>query len=525
MSINYVPKHHPDEGCEETFCDICRGVIVKWPFEHRPAREVQQRALERGYGKSGFAYFMRMRLGKTAVALAEFSLYRENGELDWLIVICPNSLKQQWQDECEQCGIMVPIHLYSSQRKSAAQKWFQKVRRYGGGILCINYESVASFMDSYMHKQYNPERAMIVADESTNIKNPSTKMAKHAIKLAALHRYARVLTGKPTANSNADLWSQLKFINSVPEDRWSDAPMNFGSFKNTFTVSGGWMGKQVVDNRNNEELKSHLLSCSYIADDKYIQGFDKIYMPLREVKMAPEQAEMYKEMEKEFILELQNAELAGIKVTAPIVLTKYLRLQQITSGVIGDDERNQHNVIPPERNPRIREVLNIIENEIDNKVIIVCRFLKSIENLKKMIPDAVVLKGGMTDDQIKEVKDKFNRTWLGADVMIAQLQTLKFGHTLCAEDDKPADAMIFFENDFSLINRAQCESRPEKMNRKSTIAYFDFYSSKMDRIMINALRKKEEGAMKLMGYSREHGVLVEPTETDGGVFDEIFGKS
>ena len=41
------------------------GNIHYWPFETITAREVQLRALSKGFGKQGFAYFMRQRTGKT----------------------------------------------------------------------------------------------------------------------------------------------------------------------------------------------------------------------------------------------------------------------------------------------------------------------------------------------------------------------------------------------------------------------------------------------------------------------------
>ena len=90
--------------------------------------------------------------------------------------------------------------------------------------------------------------------------------------------------------------------------------------------------------------------------------------------------------------------------------------------------------------------------------------------------------------------------------MIAQTSVLSFGHTLCATDEKPCDTMIFFENDFSLINRAQCESRPEKYGRDMTISYFDMFASKMDKYILQKLIDKEDASLALMKYARENGM-------------------
>jgi hypothetical protein len=115
------------------------------------------------------------------------------------------------------------------------------------------------------------------------------------------------------------------------------------------------------------------------------------------------------------------------------------------------------------------------------------------------------MQGGM-GDELNTQKEMFTSSD-EYNILLAQIQVLNFGHTLCGPDDNPCTDMIFFENDFSLINRSQCESRPEKMDREKPISYWDFYASEMDKVIIQALVRKEDAAVALMGYSRSRGVL------------------
>jgi len=474
-----------------------------WPFPSKSAREVQMRALSKGYGKPGFAYIMRQRLGKTLTAFAEYTLLKEEGLVDWFIVICPNSIKKQWMDAIEEVNPFIPIYIYESQSRKNFDRFF-KVAKKVGGVFIINYESTISFTKREdWFSLFDPLRTYIVADESTKIKEPSLKSTKACLELASVCAYRRILTGKPTANSNADLWSQLKFIGATER--------NFYQHKYSFCVMGGWQGKTVMKNINTEVLKAEMEPYVYIAEDKYIKGCEKIYEPMRKVELEGELKRMYEQMEDDLLLELGN----GTEITAPIALVKYLRLQQISSGIAGDPDGNQHNLVEPHRNPRIKATLDIIENDIDHKVIIVCRFKKSIENLKQVLIDkgynCLTLVGGMKPDEIEAVKAEFNKYYEdpeeSTDILIAQIQVLSYGHTLCGDDRNPCDSMIFYENDFSLLNRAQCESRPEKMERQKPISYYDFYASQMDRYIINALIRKEDAAMSLMGYARKHGIF------------------
>ena len=146
-------------------------------------------------------------------------------------------------------------------------------------------------------------------------------------------KYKRILTGRPTANNNLDIWAQLRFIGATPR--------NYYQHKFTFCVMGGYRGRTIVKNINTELLQKELEPISYIAGDEYVKGFVKIYEPLRAVKLTSDLQKLYKKMEDELIFSLSG----DIDITAPIALVKYLRLQQISSGIAGDPNGVQHNLL------------------------------------------------------------------------------------------------------------------------------------------------------------------------------------
>lgn len=475
------------------------GRTINWPFNDIVPRDVQLEALQKGFAKTGFAYFMRQRLGKTWTAFAEYTSLKELDQVDWFIVITPNSLKGQWTNDIETADLSCPVCIYDSSNKKKVQKFF-KMNKSGGAFL-INYESVKSFLTMDIDIDFS--RAYIVADESTRIKDPSTKSSKACIELADKCKFKRVMTGRPTSNSNNDIWAQLRFI--------GETKRNFFQHKFTFCLMGGYQGTQVIKNINTDVLQNEMESISYIASDKYIKGFNKVYEPMRPVKLSGRLLEMYKKMEDELVIYAGNDD---IEINAPIVLVQYLRLQQISSGIAGAIDGEQHNLVEPSENPRIRQLKNILQNECTNKTIIVCRFRLSIRNvydeLTKEGYNVSVLNGNMRQDQIEYQKKQFNE---GKNtIMIAQTSVLSFGHTLCGQDDKPCDSMIFYENDFSLINRAQCEARPEKYGRDAAVSYYDLYASKMDKYIISTLIKKEDASLALMKYSREYGMKINDKE-------------
>jgi SNF2 family DNA or RNA helicase len=150
----------------------------RWPFETIEPREVQLEAIAAGYGKTGFAYFMRQRLGKSWTAFAEYTLLRQEGKVDWCFIICPNSIKEQWREAIEEANEFIPICVYSAGAKIKTRFFFNKNKR--GGVFIINYESLQAFNDEFVFMLegepiFNASRTYLVADESTKIKNPKQR--------------------------------------------------------------------------------------------------------------------------------------------------------------------------------------------------------------------------------------------------------------------------------------------------------------------------------------------------------------
>lgn len=438
---------------------------------------------------------MRQRLGKTLTAFAEYKILFKKGEVRWMVVICPNSIKEQWQEAIEEVDPFEPICVYNSQRKQATEHFFSTATKTGG-VFIINKESVKAFMDSGGWQKFDPLNTYLCLDESTGIKEPRLKTTKSCLELAAICEYTRILTAKPTGNSNNDIWAQLKFIGAT--DR------NYHQHQFTFTRMGGWQGRQVIGNINEDMLKREIAPHCYIAPDKYITGFKRIYEPLRRIILPKELNDMYLNMYHGFLTEIEG----NVEISAPIALTKYLRLQQISSGVAGDAEGKQHNLIEPKYNTRIKAVKDILDNEVTGKTIIACRFKLSIDNLcgelQKEGYKVLKVIGGM-EKELNEIKRKFNEG--DYDVLVGQCNVLAYGHTLTGPDANPCTSMVHYERNFSLLDQAQIECRPEKFGRDVTVSHYDFFASDMDKHILKALIRKEDAATSLMGYARDQGIL------------------
>src|SRR5947209_19845286 len=82
------------------------------------------------------------RLGNTLVAIAAFDRLRQRGLVERLIVICPNSLKQNWHEEIKRFAGDLTVEIVngnSSHRKAVLAK-------SRAAVLIVNYESARNEM-------------------------------------------------------------------------------------------------------------------------------------------------------------------------------------------------------------------------------------------------------------------------------------------------------------------------------------------------------------------------------------------
>ena len=99
---------------------------------------------------------------------------------------------------------------------------------------------------------------------------------------------------------------------------------------------------------------------------------------IRDYKMSMPQQVQYNQMEKEFLLEVEE----GV-ITVEVAIAKYAKLAQIQVGFIYDGERVVHELVRPEDNPRLKLLLQILEEEVSGKTAVVYRHRATLPLLQR----------------------------------------------------------------------------------------------------------------------------------------------
>ncbi len=452
--------------------------------------EVQNKALKAASGKRGFAYYMEMGLGKTLTALTEFTQLVKDGEATRLVVVCPNSFKAGWVDEIKKHGMEVHPHMFES--GSMYNEHFLNIVFNKPPVLIINYEAIRSVeTQAYITKFVTGRKAMIVLDESVQIKTYDSLQTKAALGLAYLFGYRRILSGKPVTGGPHDLWAQMKFIGAINE--------KYYPFKTTFCRMGGFKAKKVVGTQNEELLASKIERYVFRASKEEWTDLPSKMYTSRQYQMTPQLLKYYNAMENDFVVWLSETE----NVSVDAFITKYIKLAQIQSGFIIREDGTVEELVPPKDNPRFVLVRQIVEESV-GKVVIPYIHRYTLQLLLQALEeyDPAVISGGMTPDVIQVQKAKFNSD-NGCRVILVQTRAGKYGHTLLGGEDAAdrCSTMIFAENSYSLDDRSQIEDRIHRHGQTAdSCLYVDVWGTALDRRVTAALQAKESISQAVFSF-------------------------
>src|SRR3989339_458295 len=149
-----------------------------------------------------------MGLGKTVQAIGAVELMAKEFGIEKILIICPTSLKYQWEAEIKKFA-------YRSTRVIEGG-YFKRQEQYLAPSFykIVSYNSIRS--DLGFIAGWTPD--MVILDEAQRIKNWKTKTAQSVKNISST--YALVLTGTPLENRLEELHSVVQFI-----DRYKLGPL------------------------------------------------------------------------------------------------------------------------------------------------------------------------------------------------------------------------------------------------------------------------------------------------------------
>jgi len=482
---------------------------MHYPFKTKPYGH-QLDAFNLSKDRVEFAYFMDMGTGKSKVAIDVMAYNWDLGKIKSAVIVAPKGVYMNWANK--EIPAHMPDHVvyvvtpWKAAPRKAEQEALDALFDVGIGelkILVVNVEALSTkratkFVDKFVALCGD---CMMVVDESTSIKNFSAKRTKSINILGKRARFRRILTGEPVTRSPLDLYSQCSFLN------WNLLGFSsYYAFRNRYAKmidmrAGGRTFKQIVGYKRLDELSDKLKSFSFrIKKEECLDLPEKVYMT-RDVELSPEQKKMYEQMKR-----LALAEIDGeINITAPLVITKLLRLHQISCGHINDDDGQTIHL----KNSRVPAMIEVLE-ECSGKAIIWATYRHDIRAIVKALETeygekSVVQYYGATsqDDRFTAIEEFQNNP--DVRFFVGNPQTGGYGITLTA-----ASTVIYYSNSYNLEHRLQSEDRAHRIGQTGTVTYVDLIArGTIDEKIVRALREKKNIAETVMGDTQRLRQLLQ----------------
>jgi SNF2 family DNA or RNA helicase len=427
-------------------------------FKHQ--KEAIACALERGY----YGILHQPGLGKTLTALGVIDDRVSRNPAYKTLVVCPATLIENWQDEAQKHTTLTAVSLVGSKTKRSM------LLNAMANIYIINYEGTRIMTDELVARRFN----LVVFDESHSLKNHTSQQSKAGFRIAMSCPQRIIMTGTPIMNCPLDVFAQYRAL----------SPDIFGksyySFRATYAIMGGYLGKMVLKYINTDRLKFILQKNSHIkTKEECLDLPPKLYEVVR-VDLTPDQARMYKQLREQFISAYKDA-----VVTAPVMLTRLMRFSQITAGFYKDIEGKEHSY---EKNPKHEWLVEWLK-ETGAKTVVFVRFIHELKALEEALARASISSVsvyGETHNRIDVVK-RFNSD-PKTQVFIGQIDTAGQGINL-----QSASYCVFLSNNYSYGDREQAESRIHRAGQTAkNCTYIDVVArGTIDESVLKILKKKE----------------------------------
>jgi SNF2 family DNA or RNA helicase len=407
---------------------------------------------------------LEMGCGKSLVAVDLVC----NWDCHTILVLCPTSVRGVWRREFERHAgrdiEVVAIKLAQARREPVA--------------IIVNYETAwrGDFADFSLGIEWDA----VICDESHKLKSHDSAVSKYAAKLAKRAKRRLCLTGTPLAQSPLDLFGQFRFLD----------PGLFGTswfhFRNRYAVMGNpSIPQQITGYKNQDELQQRMGLITYRCKAEDVLDLPEALHEERTCELCPAARKAYRQLEEELIAEIGN----GV-VTASNALVKLLRLQQLASGFLIEDQQHESQT-EAQRFHRLdtgkQELLgDLLESAGGEPFVVFCRFRPDLAAVRGLCDSLGLRYGELSGDTRDGLTDRAEMS-PNINVLGVQIQSGGVGIDLTR-----ARYACYYSVGFSLSEYEQSLARLHRPGQKHNVTYYHLIAEKtVDRRLYKALEARK----------------------------------
>lgn len=280
--------------------------------------------------------------GKTGATLDAIDQLFVYGEIRRVLVVAPKRVaKLSWPGELSAwsfcTGYTHQVHTGNRAKIKATLQNGEPVH-----LDFLNWDNLPWLVETFGAKKSTWLWDMVVLDEASVFKKPSTARFKALRKIRRIVSRLVELTGTPSSNGLLNLWTQAFLL-----DQGERLGKTYGAYQQAyFTVDPATMYSEhpkliPKDDGVFDRISEKLSDLVIVVDpSEYLDVKTPRYNPLR-VELTPKLRDQYSQFENELFIELEKT---GGDIEAPNMAVLKGKLAQFCNGAIYDKDRRAHEV-------------------------------------------------------------------------------------------------------------------------------------------------------------------------------------
>jgi SNF2 family DNA or RNA helicase len=383
--------------------------------------------------------------GKTRIIL---ELIEADNTLGKILIICPLVVIDVWKKQIER---WLPVH--------TREELFPAIRQPGDGIVIQNFES--AWRGSFGKWAIKQEWDLVVVDECQNIKSAGAKISKFCAKLTARKKIA--MSGTPITNGLLDAFGIYRFCDPGIFGR------SYKRFERRYAVTVDHNNYTTIAGYRNQDDFKNCFDFLCLQIESGVLDLPPLSFSTVETELPMEARQFYDKFEKEFVAYLDDDAMS-----AQNILTKLLRLQGLTSGVVKLDS-GETRVMHESK----AEVLQTLLEGLGEPVVVFGRFRHDLDECARVCR---VLKRSYS-----EISGKRKELAGWTDILGVQIQTGRTGIDLTR-----ASIAIFLSTGYSSGDYEQAIARLHRPPQKKPVRIINIHCAKtIDKKIAQILRDKK----------------------------------
>jgi SNF2 family DNA or RNA helicase len=430
--------------------------------------QYQQRGISWLSERVAAALFFAPGLGKTSTTLAAILRLKQLGLSARTLVVAPKPVCiTVWMTEFKKWG------QFSHLKVGFAHGPFREeiARNPMYDIVVTNYDSFPWLVPIL---QAGHTFDIFVSDELSKFKHTNSKRFKLFKPVLHTFRQRWGLTGTPASNGLMDLFGEIYVL---------DLGMSLGRYVTKFRLEYFYQKPFDIYRWYPIPQKQAKLLAAVQQVAMFVDPQEELDLPdfipvTKTVQLPPTVRDGYLKLEKEFLLHVEDGTVTAANAG---VLTSKLR--QYTGGAIYYAMSQWSHV----HDEKVEAVVELVEELGGSPLIIAYLFDHERERLLKHFPNALVLKGAMTDNAIRNVIDDWNT---GAHpIMLVQPASGKYGLNLQSGGNKVA----WFTMTYDLEEFIQMNARIYRQGqvKDKVLCYMFVTENTIDEWVAKVLREKD----------------------------------